>query len=68
MFETARVTGPPSTFEHREPFSHLNVPPPEEREARRIRFEQLGLRAFPPPFGHAVAVLSDIDDSDRTRL
>jgi len=50
-----------------EPFSHLNVPGPAERAAWEARLEIVGIRRFPPPFGHTIAVLSDIDDSDRER-
>lgn len=50
-----------------EPFSHLNVPDPAERAAWEARLDIVGIRRFPPPFGHTIAVLSDIDDSNRER-
>lgn len=58
---------PFSCFIHDGPYSHLNVPGPAERAAREAQLDAAGARRFPPPFGHAVAVLSDIDGSDRER-
>ncbi|MBX3322170.1 MAG: hypothetical protein KF757_04185 [Phycisphaeraceae bacterium] len=50
-----------------EPFSHQNVPGPAGKAAHAAALEAAGLRPLPPPFSHVVAILSDIDDSDRSR-
>jgi len=50
-----------------DPFTHLNIPTPEQRAAWLDELARQGVRLLPPPFGHGVAVLSDIDDSDRER-
>jgi hypothetical protein len=50
-----------------DPFTHLNVPTPDQNKAWRAQLDRQGVRLLPPPFGHGVAVLSDIDDSDRER-
>ncbi len=50
-----------------DPFTHLNVPAPDEHKAWQKQLKKQGVRLLPPPLGHGVAVLSDIDDSNRER-